>query len=230
MDIITLLFSAVMYVLMALGLQTIARRRGITNAWLAWVPVLSVWVLGAIADDYQARLHKRANMRTFATAAVVLTLVLAFVVLGMLYQTMIVPLADVVSFEELMQVYGGETDSVDHMYESVREDAMAQLEQRLDAALTDEMLAQMEAGLLPVTALSAVMLLTALAAVVLEYLCWYRLFASCVPAFKLAFLVASVFFGTQAIFVFACRHKDLGLPQQNTALHQGYDDPPAWQN
>lgn len=230
MNILSILFSAAMYVLMALGLQTIAKRRGIPMAWLAWVPVVSVWILGAIADDYRARLGKRSNMRFLVSCLVLISLVLAIVVLCMIWQNVFVPIADEISFDELMQVYGGASDSVDHMYDSVQADAMAQLEARLDEVLTDEMVEQMDAALMPTIGLSLVMALTALAGIVLEYLCWYWIFASCVPAYKFAFLLVSVLFGTQAVFIFMCRNKDLGLPAQNAQLPGGNDDPPAWQN
>ena len=41
------------YVLMALGLYTIAKRRGIKNAWLSWVPVLNCWIIGSLSDQYR---------------------------------------------------------------------------------------------------------------------------------------------------------------------------------
>lgn len=43
----------VAYVLQAWALYTIAERRGINKAWLAWVPVVNVWILGSISDQYQ---------------------------------------------------------------------------------------------------------------------------------------------------------------------------------
>ena len=47
------LFGVAMYVLTSLGLYTLAKRRGIKNAWLSWVPVLNVWILGSISDQYR---------------------------------------------------------------------------------------------------------------------------------------------------------------------------------
>lgn len=41
------------YVLRALGLYTISKRRGINHPWMSWVPVLDLWVLGCISDQYQ---------------------------------------------------------------------------------------------------------------------------------------------------------------------------------
>ena len=46
-------FSIVMYVLNAVGLYRIAKRRGIHHAWLAWVTLGSNWLLGSISDHYQ---------------------------------------------------------------------------------------------------------------------------------------------------------------------------------
>lgn len=46
-------FSIAMYVLNAVGLYRIAKRRGIHHAWLAWVPIGCNWLLGSISDHYQ---------------------------------------------------------------------------------------------------------------------------------------------------------------------------------
>ena len=47
------LVSIAMYVLSSLGLYTIARNRGISKPWLAWIPVVNLWTLGAISDQFQ---------------------------------------------------------------------------------------------------------------------------------------------------------------------------------
>lgn len=48
----SMLFGVAAYVLMALALQTIARRRGLNKPWLAWIPVANVWLLGSLSDQY----------------------------------------------------------------------------------------------------------------------------------------------------------------------------------
>ena len=45
--------SLALYILQAFGMYTIAKRRGIRNPWLAWVPVGTVWILGSISDQYR---------------------------------------------------------------------------------------------------------------------------------------------------------------------------------
>lgn len=47
------LVSVAAYVFTALAIYTIAQRREIKKAWLAWVPVLNVWILGSISDQYR---------------------------------------------------------------------------------------------------------------------------------------------------------------------------------
>lgn len=45
--------SIAAYVLQSLGYYTIAQRRGIKHPWMAWVPLLNLWVLGSISDQYR---------------------------------------------------------------------------------------------------------------------------------------------------------------------------------
>lgn len=47
------LLNIASYVLGALALYTIAQRRGIKNAWLAWVPVVNCWLIGSLSDQYR---------------------------------------------------------------------------------------------------------------------------------------------------------------------------------
>jgi len=41
------------YVLTSMALYTLATRRGIGKAWLSWVPVLNVWIIGSLSDQYR---------------------------------------------------------------------------------------------------------------------------------------------------------------------------------
>lgn len=44
--------SILMYVLRAIGMYSIAKRRGIKSPWMAWVPVVDQYLLGSISDQY----------------------------------------------------------------------------------------------------------------------------------------------------------------------------------
>jgi hypothetical protein len=50
---VSIAFSVATYVLHSIGLHAIAKRRGIRNGWLAWLPVGNLWILGNISDQYQ---------------------------------------------------------------------------------------------------------------------------------------------------------------------------------
>lgn len=52
-----------MYVLRSLGLYTLAQRRGIKKPWMAWVPVLCMWTLGSLSDQYQYVVKHRFRSR-----------------------------------------------------------------------------------------------------------------------------------------------------------------------
>lgn len=47
------LLSVAAYVFCGLSLYTIAQRRQIKKPWLAWIPVVNVWILGSISDQYR---------------------------------------------------------------------------------------------------------------------------------------------------------------------------------
>ena len=53
MLLVSLGFFLVMYILQSLGMYKIAKRRGINNPWLSWVPLGNLWMLGSISDQYQ---------------------------------------------------------------------------------------------------------------------------------------------------------------------------------
>lgn len=51
--LIALTIVLVMYIFWSVGLYAIAKRRGLRNAWLAWIPVGNHWITGSLADQYQ---------------------------------------------------------------------------------------------------------------------------------------------------------------------------------
>ena len=60
---VVLVFSLIFWIISALSLHAIARRRGIRNAWLAWVPIGNEWILGSIADQYQHLIQAKITAR-----------------------------------------------------------------------------------------------------------------------------------------------------------------------
>lgn len=49
----SMLLSIASYVLSAMALYTLAKRRGLNKPWLAWVPVVNCWILGSLSDQYR---------------------------------------------------------------------------------------------------------------------------------------------------------------------------------
>ena len=47
------LFGVAAYILTALAIYTISRRRGLSKPWLAWIPVINCWLLGSLSDQYR---------------------------------------------------------------------------------------------------------------------------------------------------------------------------------
>lgn len=70
---ISALLSVGVYVLTSLGLYTIAKRRAISKAWLAWIPVVDCWLLGCISDQY--RYVARGQVKSKRKSLLVLTIV-----------------------------------------------------------------------------------------------------------------------------------------------------------
>lgn len=56
-------FAILAYVLQSLGMYTIAKRRGIHNPWLAWLPIGNMWIMGSISDQYQYVVKGRVRNR-----------------------------------------------------------------------------------------------------------------------------------------------------------------------
>ena len=75
------------YVLSSLALYTLATRRGIDKAWLSWVPVLNVWIIGSLSDQYRYVVKgqyksKRKILLILNLISLVVGLILAIVVIG----------------------------------------------------------------------------------------------------------------------------------------------------
>lgn len=77
--LLTVGFVILHYVLYSLSTYTIAKRRGIHNPWLAWLPFGSDWILGTISDQYQYLVKGKVRNRrkvllglSVGTAAVIL--------------------------------------------------------------------------------------------------------------------------------------------------------------
>ena len=81
---VILLFALAVWIMRSVSLQKIAKRRGIQNAWLAWIPIGSQWILGSIADQYQHLVNGKVTSRR----KILLILNVAAFVVGIAYFVM----------------------------------------------------------------------------------------------------------------------------------------------
>lgn len=75
------------YILQSIALYNIASRRGIKHAWLSWIPVGSIWILGCISDQYQYVVkrqvkNKRKVMLVLNIAMAAMALLMVVICIG----------------------------------------------------------------------------------------------------------------------------------------------------
>ena len=70
------------YVLTSLALYTMASRRGLSKAWLSWVPLLNVWIIGSLSDQY--RYVVRAQYKSKRKTLLILNLLAAIFTVAIL--------------------------------------------------------------------------------------------------------------------------------------------------
>ena len=91
-----LALAAVTYVLQAVSLYRIAKRRGIHHAWLAWVPLAVYWLMGSISDQYQYIVKQKVtNRRRILLALGIVTGAMSIVYSVLQSATMLAFTADV---------------------------------------------------------------------------------------------------------------------------------------
>jgi len=199
------LVGIVLYVLQAFGLYTLAQRRGIQHAWLAWIPVGSMWILGSIADDYQRRargLEKSRRKLLMILTAVML--VIAILVCGSMFGALFDLIDDMERLERRSPSYT--TREYNNKMDDIMEDFFE--------------------AFVPMVLLSLAMSAVSIVAVVYQYICLYDLYASCDPNNKTLYLVLSIFIsGLSSVFIFVCRNKDDGMRPAPQPGYYGYMPP-----
>lgn len=186
-NIFTYIVAITLYVLGSLGMYTIAKRRQIKYPWMAWVPLLNLWILGSISDQYQYVVKEKVrNSRKWLIGLAIAVIVIAIVMFVMMF---------VSYFQALVGITG--------TYE-------------LETLTEEQILTLILNAFVPTFIVLGVYFLVAAVLSVLQLVCYYRLFASCNPEHKGLFLVLGIFLNfLLPIFTFACRNQDLGMPPRN---------------
>lgn len=184
------------YILEAWALYTIAQRRCIKKPWLAWIPLVNVWILGSVSDQYRYVVKKEVKNKrkallglNIALAALLAVMVIAIIwLIGSL----------------LMMGFSMDRISGDILASGDHEVVMNLLADKLVAL-----------ALLCVFSLAFLVLV--IVHTVYYYMALYDVFCSCEPKNSTMYLVLSlvgnvVVEGAYCIFLILCKDKDLGMP------------------
>lgn len=103
--------SVACYILRSLGCYTIAQRRGIQKPWLSWIPLVDVWILGCISDQYQYVVKGKNKSKRKAMLTLNIILGVFYVAVIVCYVVMIVNvftgiMEDINGDEALMSIMG----------------------------------------------------------------------------------------------------------------------------
>lgn len=192
--------AVLVYILKALALYTIAKRRNIKKPWLAWIPVVNVWILGSVSDQYQYVVKRQVKNKR----KVLLGLNIAMAAIGS-----VVLIAAVWLFAVLLLMI----ISVPTM-----SDPETLVSNLMYYAGTNVVLLNLIglAGILaiPLAVVSVIQ-------TVYFYMALYDVFRSCEPKNSTLYLVLSlvgnvVVEGAYCIFLMLCKDKDLGMPPRKT--------------
>ncbi len=181
----SMLISLAVYVFTALAIYTLAKRRGINNPWLAWIPFANSWLMGCIADHYNAvAKHETKYRRRVLLWTEVATSAIAIVMLVLV----VVMLFNLLAF------------GLDNL-ESV------------EAEMPAELLSSIAGPMIGIVLLCLVLAPVAIVGMVFSFIALHEIYKSCDPGNATLYLILSIFIGyAQPILLFLCRNKDLGMP------------------
>lgn len=182
------------YVMTAIALYSIARRRELNHPWMAWIPVLNLWLLGSLSDQYQY-VTRRENK---AKRKVLLILELL---------TMAVSIA----------ICAVAVGMVIRVIPAVRDIAMAHEFNEV------EIIRSIGSPLLVILGLTLPLMGLSISFSVLRYMALYDVFASCEPRNKTLYLILSIVGAVllrnllEPIFLLVVKGKDEGMPPRRPA-------------
>lgn len=190
----------VAYVLQALALYTIAKRRGLNKPWLAWVPVVNVWTLGAVSDHYQSVVNGQKKSKRK-------------ILLGLNIAALVLEIICLIVFLLVVSWYFSGADTNLPMYYAAQPETGGE-DMSYGLVMLLGMLAA-GAGLLLVCLLPVLILLVILA--VFRWMAIYDVLKSCQPkdaqTYFLVSLLVSIFAvrGLESVFMLMCMNKDEGM-------------------
>lgn len=217
--IFTSALSIVSYVLLAWGLYTIAKRRGINKPWLAWIPVANIWMLGCISDQY--RQVARGQVKTKRKAMLTLAIIM-FAVMIIVIAFAIVWLVGLLSHMDLSAIYDKDWSNIGNMTLNEISEIFTSLGKSLNAGTEEYVMSTLWMPLV-MAGLSLAMSGVAIALTVLQFMAYADVFASTDPGTAKLFTVLGIVLSllgigvVLSVFVFLNKDKDLGMPPRAAA-------------
>ena len=192
----TMLANLAVYIFTGLGLYTIAKRRGIHNPWLAWVPFANMWLLGCISDHFQSVARGKVTRRRVAllvTNILITVMALAVLVLCLVMLARMAPFI-VEYLENLEDV-----------------DALENLD--VNDVMPAELISQIAGPAVGMVLLGLLLLPAGVVYLIFYFMSLHDVYKSCEPSNATLYLVLGIFIGICVpIFLMICRNKDGGMP------------------
>lgn len=203
--------SIATYVLSALGLYTIAKRRGISKPWLSWIPVVNIWIMGSLSDQYRYVVRGENKSKR----KILLPLNIAAAVLGTGLTVCVVVLLGVAIAALVLD--GGGSLLMAMMGKTTEIDPAA-------------MLHAVEGPMIKMLIMLAVLLCVSIPLAVIRFMALYDVYTSCDPQNNVAYLVLSILIPvTEPFFLFFARQKDYGMPPRRQEYAYVPPQPQNWQ-
>jgi hypothetical protein len=200
--------SILVYILQALALYTIAKRRSINKPWLAWIPLVNVWILGSVSDQYQYVVHGKVKNKR----KILLGLNIAITALTILILAVFVwRIVELVLQGAFMLPH---LDDVENIMENIPYQFFPE-----------------QVGTLILLSLAALPLsVLTIVHVVFFYMALYDVFCSCEPENSKLYICLSlvgnvVVDGVYALFLILCKDKELGMPPRKPEPEMAEEHP-----
>ena len=186
----SMLLSIASYVLTAMALYTLAKRRGLNHPWLAWIPVVNCWILGSLSDQY--RYVVKGEVKNKRKTLLILNIISAVVALTLVIAGL------VMAVQTATSLFGISVTNSD-----------------LGLEFLDTALGMVVAGF----AMAVPILALHIAIKVIRYMAMYDIYTSCTPKNNVIFLVLSIIFPiTEPFFLFFTRDQDEGMPPRRETV------------
>ena len=106
--VVMILVAIALYILFAIGLMKMAQNKGIANAWLAWIPIAQLYIMGKIIGSFKIFDWEIAKAELWLPVGAAASIVLWYIPLVKLFVPGALFIATAFAFYKLFSVYRAE--------------------------------------------------------------------------------------------------------------------------